>query len=41
MMSPVSRSGPNVCYVLREDSELAEAIDPERRQQALETCVGA
>ncbi len=38
-MSTVPRPSPNACYVLREDPELAEAIDPERRQQALEACV--
>ena len=27
-----------VCHVLREDPELAEAIPPERRQQAIEDC---
>ncbi len=27
------------CYVLKEDPELAEAIEPERRSQALEACV--
>jgi CRP/FNR family transcriptional regulator, cyclic AMP receptor protein len=29
----------NVCWVLREDPELAESIDPTRRDQALETLV--
>jgi len=29
----------NVCWVLREDPELAEAIDPERRSQAMDTLV--
>jgi CRP-like cAMP-binding protein len=28
-----------VCYVLREDPELAEAIDPDHRVQALDACV--
>jgi hypothetical protein len=27
-----------ICYLLREDPELAEAIDPGRRQQAIEEC---
>jgi hypothetical protein len=30
--------GSSVCYVLREDGELAEAISPERRAAAVETC---
>jgi len=29
----------NVCWVLREDPELAEAIEPDRRSQALEALV--
>ncbi len=32
-------SAPNVCWVLREDPELAEAIEPERRAQAIEALV--
>ena len=32
-------SAPNVCWVLREDPELAEAIEPERRSQAVEALV--
>jgi hypothetical protein len=27
-----------MCHVLKEDPELAEAIPPERRQQAIEDC---
>ena len=38
-MTAVPRTSTNVCYVLREDRELAEAIDPEHRVQALEACV--
>ncbi len=30
--------GSSVCYVLREDAELAEAISPTRRQAAIESC---
>ena len=30
--------GSSVCYVLREDAELADAISPERRQTAIESC---
>jgi CRP/FNR family transcriptional regulator, cyclic AMP receptor protein len=32
-------SAPNICWVLREDPELAEAIEPERRSQAIEALV--
>jgi CRP/FNR family transcriptional regulator, cyclic AMP receptor protein len=32
-------SAPNVCWVLREDPELAETIDPDRRSQAVESLV--
>jgi CRP/FNR family cyclic AMP-dependent transcriptional regulator len=32
-------TSPNVCWVLREDPELAESIDPTRRSQAMETLV--
>jgi CRP/FNR family transcriptional regulator, cyclic AMP receptor protein len=32
-------SAANVCWVLREDPELAEAIEPERRAQAIEALV--
>jgi CRP/FNR family cyclic AMP-dependent transcriptional regulator len=35
----VPRPSSGVCYVLREDPELAEAIEPERRAQALDACV--
>ncbi len=38
-MTASSRSASSVCYVLREDPELAEAIDPNLRAQALETVV--
>lgn len=38
-MSSVPRPSPNVCYVLREDPDLAEALEPERRMQALESFV--
>lgn len=32
-------ASPKVCYVLREDPDLAEAIEPARRDQALKACV--
>ncbi|MGZ4298776.1 MAG: hypothetical protein ACXVE4_15130, partial [Solirubrobacteraceae bacterium] len=32
-------SAANVCWVLREDPELAEAIEPSRRSQAIEALV--
>jgi hypothetical protein len=35
--SAVSQSS-SVCHVLREDPELADAIPPERREQAIEEC---
>jgi CRP/FNR family cyclic AMP-dependent transcriptional regulator len=35
----IRRAATNVCYVLREDPELAEAIEPERRDRAVELCV--
>jgi CRP/FNR family cyclic AMP-dependent transcriptional regulator len=35
----VPRPSSGVCYVLREDPELAEAIDPDRRAQALDAFV--
>jgi CRP/FNR family cyclic AMP-dependent transcriptional regulator len=38
-MSVIRRPASSVCYVLREDPELAEAIEPHRREQALEACV--
>jgi CRP/FNR family transcriptional regulator, cyclic AMP receptor protein len=33
------RTGPSICHVLREDPDLAEAIEPELRDHALESCV--
>jgi CRP/FNR family cyclic AMP-dependent transcriptional regulator len=33
------RSSASICQVLREDPELAEAIDAERRPQAMDTCL--
>jgi CRP/FNR family transcriptional regulator, cyclic AMP receptor protein len=33
------RPAPSICYVLREDPDLAEAIEPELREAALESCV--
>jgi CRP/FNR family cyclic AMP-dependent transcriptional regulator len=33
------RPSAGICYVLREDPELAEAIEPDRRARALEACV--
>lgn len=38
-MSISPRPAPRVCHVLREDPDLAEAIDPELRSGALESCV--
>lgn len=38
-MTAISRPTSSVCYVLREDPDLAEAIDPSLRAQALETVV--
>ena len=40
-MTAVNYAGPvaNVCWVLREDPELAEAIEPNRRAQAIEALV--
>jgi CRP/FNR family cyclic AMP-dependent transcriptional regulator len=35
----MSRPPSNVCYVLREDPELAEGIDPSVRPQALDTVI--
>jgi hypothetical protein len=32
---------PRLCYVLAEDADLAEAVPPERRRQAIEECVAA
>ncbi len=37
-MSPLRHLGGTVCYLLREDTELAEVISPARRAQAIETC---
>ncbi len=36
VVSEAGRPTANVCHVLREDAELAEAVEPERRAQALE-----
>jgi CRP/FNR family cyclic AMP-dependent transcriptional regulator len=33
------RPSVGVCHLLREDPELAEAIVPDRREQAIETCI--
>jgi CRP/FNR family cyclic AMP-dependent transcriptional regulator len=33
------RPAPSICYVLREDPDLSEAIEPELRESALESCV--
>jgi CRP/FNR family transcriptional regulator, cyclic AMP receptor protein len=38
MVSVPRDPGSSVCCVLREDTELAEAISPEQRQEALESC---
>jgi CRP-like cAMP-binding protein len=38
-VTPPARSNGNVCYPLQEDPELAEAIEPARRDQAAETIV--
>jgi CRP-like cAMP-binding protein len=32
---------PRLCHVLIEDSDLAEAVPPERREQAIEDCTAA
>jgi CRP/FNR family cyclic AMP-dependent transcriptional regulator len=37
--SPRAGTAANVCWVLREDPELAEAIEPSRRGQAVEALV--
>jgi hypothetical protein len=37
-VSSVGQTGGAVCYVLREDAELADAISPQRRQLAIEHC---
>jgi CRP/FNR family cyclic AMP-dependent transcriptional regulator len=39
VVSVIRRAAANVCYVLREDPELAEAVEPERRERAIEACV--
>ena len=39
MVSVLRTNGiSGTCYVLREDAELADAIPPERRQEAIESC---
>ena len=38
-MTVVPRSSANVCYVLSEDPELADAVQPDRRDRAIATCV--
>lgn len=38
-VTPPVRSSGNLCYPLQEDSELAEAIEPERRHQAVDAIV--
>lgn len=38
-MTATQRPSSSVCYVLQEDPELAEAIEPELRSHALETMV--
>jgi len=35
----VRRSSADVCYVLREDPELADAVQPDRRDRAIAACV--
>jgi len=37
-MSVRPEPGSPICHILRADTELAEAIPPERRQEALESC---
>jgi len=39
VVSVVPRSSTNVCYVLLEDPELADAVKPDRRDRATATCV--
>jgi CRP/FNR family cyclic AMP-dependent transcriptional regulator len=39
VVNDLRRPSASVCHPLREDPELAEAIDPDRRSQAIETCV--
>jgi CRP/FNR family cyclic AMP-dependent transcriptional regulator len=38
-VSVFPRPAPSVCYVLREDPDLVETIEPELRDRALESCV--
>jgi CRP/FNR family cyclic AMP-dependent transcriptional regulator len=38
-VSDPRRRAAGICHVMREDPELAEAIEPDRRTQAIETCV--
>lgn len=38
-MNEPRRRTATICHVLREDPELAEALEPDRRVQATETCV--
>ncbi len=38
-MTVARRSHGDVCYVLHEDPDLAEAIPPARRQQAVDECI--
>jgi CRP/FNR family cyclic AMP-dependent transcriptional regulator len=38
-VNAIARPSANVCYVLLEDPELAEAIEPELRAQALDTVI--
>lgn len=38
-MSISPRPAPSVCYVLREDPDLADVIEPEQRDGAIESCV--
>jgi CRP-like cAMP-binding protein len=39
VVSSSPRPAPRLCYVLREDPDLAEAIEPDLREGALESCV--
>jgi CRP/FNR family cyclic AMP-dependent transcriptional regulator len=38
-MNVIRRDAANVCYVLREDPDLAESVEPDRRDRAIEACV--
>jgi len=38
-VNAVHRSSAHICFVLREDPELADAIQPDRRDQAIASCV--